>query len=94
MNPLQDAFISYGRADRKQFAKDLNDRLVELGKTIWFDFEDIPFGVDYQKQIDDGIEKADNFLFLISPHSINSPYCGLEIELALRIRGGVCGQVA
>jgi hypothetical protein len=84
MNPLQDAFISYGRADSKQFANQLNDRLVALGYTIWFDFEDIPLGVDYQKQIDDGIEKADNFIFIISPHAINSPYCGLEIELALK----------
>ena len=84
MNPLQDAFISYGRADSKHFAKRLNDHLVGLGYTIWFDFEDIPLGVDYQKQIDNGIEKADNFLFLISPNSVNSEYCGLEVELALK----------
>ncbi|MEM9214798.1 MAG: TIR domain-containing protein [Cyanobacteria bacterium P01_F01_bin.150] len=84
MNPLQDVFISYGRADSKHFAKNLNDRLVELGYTVWFDFEDIPLGVDYQKQIDDGIEKADNFLFVIAPHATNSAYCRLEIELALK----------
>lgn len=84
MNPFQDAFISYGRADSKHFAKTLNDRLVAEGLTVWFDFDDIPLGVDYQKQIDDGIEKADNFLFVIAPHSINSPYCGLEVELALK----------
>ena len=84
MNPLQDAFISYGRADSKQFAEQLNKRLTSLGYTVWFDFNDIPLGVDYQKQINDGIEKADNFLFLISPHSVNSEYCGLEIELALK----------
>lgn len=83
MNPLKDAFISYGRADSKQFAKHLMNRLVETGYTVWFDFEDIPLGVDYQKQIDDGIDKADNFLFLISPHAVNSPYCHLEIEQAL-----------
>ena len=84
MNPFQDAFISYGRADSKQFAKSLNDLLVKRDYTVWFDFEDIPLGVDYQKQIDDGINKADNFLFIISPHSVNSPYCRLEIELALK----------
>ncbi|MEB3337376.1 MAG: toll/interleukin-1 receptor domain-containing protein, partial [Leptolyngbyaceae bacterium] len=84
MQAFQDVFISYGRADSKTFAAKLNQRLVELGLTVWFDFEDIPLGVDYQKQIDDGIERADNFLFLISPHSVNSPYCGLEIELALK----------
>ncbi|MEM6867169.1 MAG: TIR domain-containing protein [Cyanobacteria bacterium P01_C01_bin.121] len=83
MNPPQDAFISYGRADSKQFAKRLRDHLVGLGYTVWFDFEDIPLGVDYQKQIDDGIDKADNFLFIISPHAVNSPYCRLEIEQAL-----------
>jgi hypothetical protein len=84
MNCFQDAFISYGRADSKLFAKKLNDRLVERGLEVWFDFDDIPLGVDYQKQIDHGIEKADNFLFIIAPHSVNSPYCGLEVDLALK----------
>ncbi|MEM6252434.1 MAG: TIR domain-containing protein [Cyanobacteria bacterium P01_D01_bin.156] len=79
----QDVFISYGRADSRLFARRLKDRLVELGLTVWFDFDDIPLGVDYQNQINDGIEKADNFLFIISPHSVNSPYCAKEVELAL-----------
>ncbi|AFY38534.1 putative Chase2 sensor protein [[Leptolyngbya] sp. PCC 7376] len=84
MNPLQDVFISYGRADSLGFAAKLNQRLVEAGLEVWFDFDDIPLGVDYQKQIDDGIDKADNFVFVIAPHSINSPYCGLEVERALQ----------
>jgi CHASE2 domain-containing sensor protein len=84
MNNFQDAFISYGRADSKTFATQLYARLLEKGFKVWFDQNDIPLGVDYQKQIDDGLEKSHNFLFIIAPHSINSPYCGLEIELALR----------
>lgn len=84
MHGFQDAFISYGRADSKAFATKLYARLLEQGLKVWFDQNDIPLGVDYQKQIDDGLEKSDNFLFIIAPHSINSPYCGLEIELALR----------
>ncbi len=84
MHGFQDAFISYGRADSKAFATKLYTRLLEQGLKVWFDQNDIPLGVDYQKQIDDGLEKSDNFLFIIAPHSINSPYCGLEIELALR----------
>ncbi|MFB2881602.1 toll/interleukin-1 receptor domain-containing protein, partial [Floridanema aerugineum] len=84
MNKFQDVFISYGRIDSKAFAKKLNSRLVEQGLEVWFDFDDIPLGVDYQNQIDDGIEKADNFLFIIAPHSINSFYCLKEIELALK----------
>ena len=84
MNNIKNAFISYGRADSKAFATKLHQRLIEAGFNIWFDQNDIPLGVDFQNQIDDGIEKADNFLFIIAPHSINSPYCGKEIELALR----------
>ncbi len=81
-----DAFISYGRADSKAFAAQLQNRLDQAGFKVWFDFNDIPLGVDYQNQIDDGITKADNFLFLISPHSVNSPYCRKEIELAIQLK--------
>ncbi|MGD1907492.1 MAG: toll/interleukin-1 receptor domain-containing protein [Leptolyngbyaceae cyanobacterium] len=81
----QDVFISYGRRDSLEFATYLNQRLIEAGYSAWFDFNDIPQGVDYQKQIDDGIEKADNFLFIISPHACNSQYCRKEIELAIAL---------
>jgi WD40 repeat protein len=84
MAEYQDLFISYGRADSKTFAQQLYDRLRARGLEVWFDFADIPLGVDYQKQIDDGIESAHNFIFVISPHAVHSPYCALEIELALR----------
>jgi WD40 repeat protein len=84
MNQFFDVFISYGRADSLDFAIELHTRLVEQGLNVWFDKEGIPLGVDYQKQIDDGIEKAHNFLYIIAPHSSNSPYCGKEIELALK----------
>ena len=85
MTALQDIFISYGRADSKEFAKYLNDRLTALGYSVWFDFESIPQSVDYQKQIDEGIAKADNFVFIISPHATNSPYCRKEIERAIAL---------
>lgn len=84
MNKIFDAFISYGRADSKAFATKLHSRLLEQQFKVWFDQNDIPLAVDFQNQIDDGIEKADNFLFVIAPHSVNSPYCRKEIELALK----------
>ncbi|MEM7064460.1 MAG: TIR domain-containing protein [Cyanobacteria bacterium P01_B01_bin.77] len=83
---LKDAFISYGRADSKAFANKLHHALVKQGLGVWLDFDDIPLGVDYQNQIDDGIERSKNFLFIISPHSVNSPYCRLEVECALRLK--------
>ncbi|MGB6297166.1 MAG: toll/interleukin-1 receptor domain-containing protein [Rivularia sp. (in: cyanobacteria)] len=84
MTKFFNAFISYGRADSKDFALKLQTSLNKHGFKVWFDFNDIPLGVDFQNQIDDGIEKADNFLFIISPHSINSAYCRKEIELAIK----------
>ncbi len=84
MSEFWNAFISYGRADSKAFAAKLHQRLRETGLSIWFDQNDIPLGVDFQNQIDDGIDKSDNFLFIIAPHSINSPYCLKEIVLALK----------
>ncbi len=84
---LYHAFISYGRADSKAFAAKLQERLQSNGFQVWFDFNDIPLGIDYQNQIDDGgITKADNFLFLISPDSVNSPYCRQEIERAIELK--------
>ena len=80
-----DAFISYGRADSKSFAQKLQARLDKQGFRVWFDFNDIPLAVDFQNQIDDGIEKVNHFLFIISPHSINSPYCRKELELAIKL---------
>jgi len=79
-----DAFISYGRPDSKAFAINLNEKLTAAGLNVWFDQNDIPPAVDYQKQINDGIEKAHNFLFIISPHAVNSEYCLLEIQQALK----------
>ncbi|AFY36498.1 WD40 repeat-containing protein [[Leptolyngbya] sp. PCC 7376] len=83
-NSFFDGFISYGRADSKAFASKLQQDLSEAGFNMWFDQNDIPLGVDFQNQIDDGIEKAHNFLYIIAPHSVNSPYCLKEVVLALK----------
>ena len=84
MTGFQDVFISYGRTDSKAFAVSLYERLTTEGLKVWFDFEDIPLGVDFQAQIDSDIEKAHNFLFIISPASVNSIYCRREIERAVK----------
>ncbi|WP_338791113.1 TIR domain-containing protein [Bernardetia sp. MNP-M8] len=84
-NPnYKDIFISYGRAESKYFASQLHDLLTAKGYKVWFDQNDIPLAVDFQDQIDEGIEKSDNFIFVIAPHSIRSPYCKKEIELATK----------
>ncbi len=84
MKEFFDVFISYGRADSKAFASKLNQRLTAQGLNVWFDQDDIPFAVDYQEQINSGIEKTHNFVFVIAPHSVNSQYCLKEINQAIQ----------
>ena len=76
-----DVFVSYSRADA-DFARKLNDTLQIQGKTTWFDQESIASGSDFQQEIYRGIKACDNFLFILSPRSVNSPYCKDEVEYA------------
>ncbi len=85
INEFHHAFISYGRIDSKAFCLQLHQRLTAQNLKVWFDQNDIPLAVDFQDQIDDGIQRSDNFLFVISPHAVNSPYCLKEIALALQL---------
>ncbi len=79
-----DVFISYGRAESKFFATKLHDSLKEKNLEVWFDQNDIPLAVDFQTQIDEGILKAKNFIFIIAPHSLKSEYCLKEVKLAVQ----------
>ncbi|MBX2842080.1 MAG: TIR domain-containing protein [Flammeovirgaceae bacterium] len=86
----RDIFISYGRGNEqskgsKAFAFQLHQILEEKNYSVWLDKEDIPLGVDYQQEIDVGIKGADNFLFIISPHSVKSAYCYREVQLAVEL---------
>ena len=81
-NQSIDVFVSYSRAD-SDFARQLNDALQVQGKTTWFDQESIVAGAaNFKEEIFNGIESADHFLFIISPRSIQSPYCAEEVEHA------------
>jgi formylglycine-generating enzyme required for sulfatase activity len=76
MSTLYDAFISYGRDDSKAFAIQLHNILSEYGFQIYIDKEYIPLAIN------DGIEKSHNFIFVISPSSVNTEYCLKELEYA------------
>jgi len=76
-----EVFISYSRSDG-DFARMINERLQLSGKTTWFDQESIASASDFQKEIYSGINSSDNFLFIISPSSVNSPYCADEVSYA------------
>ena len=84
MPTLYDAFISYGHKDSKPFAILLHDELVKQGLSIWLDVDDMPPAIEFQKQIDEIIPKSHNIIFIISPLSVASEYCGKEIDLAIK----------
>ncbi|MEM1135139.1 MAG: TIR domain-containing protein, partial [Bacteroidota bacterium] len=86
MPDKKQVFISYGRKESRDFANRLYNTLEEEQIDAWFDFINIPKGDDFQRRIEDGIESADNFIFVIAPHAIESKYCLHEIEIAVRYR--------
>lgn len=85
MAAFYDAFISYSRSDSKAFVIDLKDRLKGAGLAqIWLDLDDIPSATDWQQRIDDAIERAHHFVYVISPTAIASRYCRIELALAIK----------
>src|SRR5687768_8427361 len=87
---MPDVFISYSRRNL-EFVHQLVEALKKSGKDPWFDqlkepLSGIVAGASWWKQIQNGIENVDNFLFVVSPNSISSPYCHAEISYA-RERG-------
>lgn len=76
-------FVSYSRKDSAT-ARKLIASFTKMGHDVWVDWEDIPPAVDWMDQIFHGIEGADAFIFLISPDSILSDACNVEIGHATK----------
>src|SRR5215207_9959748 len=74
-------FVSYSRRDSVA-ARKLIDAFRAIDQQVWVDWESIPPAVDWLEQIFRGIEEADAFIFLISPDSIASEVCKVEVGRA------------
>ena len=74
-------FISYSSSD-VDFAKKLVRWLEEKGHHIWIDKKMILAGADYPEEIAEAIERADIFLPLFSPNSVDSRWVQKEIYYA------------
>jgi hypothetical protein len=91
-------FISYSHDDLftvQTIARRLSE---EYFYDIWIDYDDIPGGSRWRDEITRGIDEADALVFMFSPTSLRSHWCGEEIGYAqerglpiipLRISGGV-----
>lgn len=80
---MADIFISYSRKDIA-FARLLNQALYSSDLDTWIDWERIPIGEQWWTEIREAIENANVFMFIISHHSIGSPICRDEINIALQ----------
>src|SRR5688500_18716044 len=74
-------FVSYSRKD-SVVARKLIDALKSNEQDVWVDWEDIPPAADWLEQIFRGIEGSDAFIFLLSPDSIASEVCNVELKRA------------
>lgn len=81
-------FISYARADGKDFAFRLHDQLEGDGFTCWLDLSDegIRPGAIWDETIDQALREASGLLFVMTPGSVISPICGDEWNRALSFK--------
>lgn len=76
-------FISYSRKDLTIAEKIIN-ALAKDDLEPWIDWKSIPKGEKFEREIQEGIEKAEIFLFLVSPYSAHSDWCNKEINHAIK----------
>jgi hypothetical protein len=77
-------FISYARED-SEFVSSLVSELKIRGIDPWYDEDDIPKAVPWDDSMLLGVQRCRDFLFIISPDSIVSEPCALELREALRL---------
>ena len=80
---MADVFISYSRKDI-EFAQHIHQELETRDRQPWVDWQDIPPSAEWLDEVYAGIQEADTFLFIISPDSVVSEICTLEIEHAVQ----------
>jgi hypothetical protein len=74
-------FISYARAD-KVYCQTLAD-ILDVHE-VWFDFR-LSASQQWWQQILKRLDWSEGLLYLITPNSIESPYCRRELEIALSL---------
>jgi WD40 repeat protein len=94
---MASVFISYSRQDQ-DFVRKLYDALNDAGRDAWVDWEGIPPTAEWLNEVYAAIDKADTFVFILSPDSMASEVCGKEVAHAAqnkkRIIPIVCRQVS
>ena len=79
---MSQIFISYARKDLS-YVRKIVTSLDARDCDVWIDLDDIPKGEDWEQEIYQNINKAEAFLFMLSPDSIASEMCNKEIRHAV-----------
>lgn len=79
----QKIFFSYSRADGSPFALRLAIDLKQKGYDVWIDQEDIRAGLEWDAEIEKGLETCDSLLFLATEKSVVSNNVLDEVYYAL-----------
>lgn len=79
---MADVFISYSRKDI-EFARQLFVALEQRGRDSWIDWDSIPLSAEWWNEIQRGIDEANAFVFVMTPDSLASPVCTLEVAHAI-----------
>lgn len=79
-----ETFLSYARADKEQI-KQLFNELLARGIDLWLDADDIRGATVWMDALLTAIQNCHNFIYAISEHSLQSPYCQMELSHALRL---------
>jgi hypothetical protein len=80
-NQAVKVFISYSHQD-KSFVEKLAGELEGQGMKVWWDFDSLKGGHDWQKEIERGIKQCDFFLVALTPDAVASEWVGNEITYA------------
>ena len=75
-------FVSYSHADTPK-VRDILTRIDEERFRFWYD-DTMEIGEDFRLELQQKIEKCSAFLLFISPASMQSKYCGMEIIIAYK----------
>jgi hypothetical protein len=79
-----DVFISYARADGREFADRLSADLESRGNRPWLDRAEIEGGTTWSREVEAAIDRCHFLLALLSPASFESEICRGEQLRALR----------
>jgi hypothetical protein len=78
---MSSVFMSYSRKDRDMVTA-MVMALRSAGEDVWVDLDDIVPSAVWMEEIKTAIANADSVIFVISPDSVASEVCGVELQYA------------